>query len=100
MSQARSSATHLRPRPMPSQRYRQVTLRNEVIPRLGFCRRGAADWLDFRRGPPGCHFRRWRRRFDFPIAAFLDARSEISVLGALLDDEWRATFRARLIQRL
>src|SRR6266404_966992 len=66
---------------------------------LGFSGYGNADWLDFRRRHTGRHFRCRCRRFDFPVASFLDARPEIPVLGALLYDERRATLRAGLVDR-
>src|SRR6185437_4748337 len=43
----------------------------------------------------------WRRfrRGHFPIALFVDARAEITLLGPLFDNKRRAAFRARLGNR-
>src|ERR1700678_114010 len=41
----------------------------------------------------------WSRSFNFPVAAFLDARAEVALLGALLDDERGAALRARFVDR-
>jgi hypothetical protein len=44
----------------------------------------------------------WRRfrRGNFPIALFVDARAEITLLGPFLDDKRRAALRTRLGNRL
>ena len=39
------------------------------------------------------------RHGSFPITVFSDARADVAMFGALLDDEWRVAFRTWFVDR-